>query len=701
MPRAVLIILGSIGCAVSCVPRGAAWAQPILPRQPVLPTQPALATQPVPPVQAPATAQAQPSAQSTAPAQTPEPAPAPAAPDARTIFAPFPEQYPANGFRLASGAPGPAYWQNRADYRITATINTQTRTLSGQENIRYTNNSPEALDVLWVQLDQNIYRPDARAGFISRYFGRQHTEGDVIEQVSVSLAGRSRPAVFLVSDTRMQVRLPQALRAHGGVLRLSIRWHYRIPGPWGGRTAVSPSRNGDIYEIAQWFPRMAVFDDLRGWDTEPYLGSEFYLEYGDIDYAVTVPSNFIVAGSGALRNAPDVLSATQRGRLASAAASDATVMIRTPAEVAAEAARPNRGTRTWRFAMHNTRDAAFVASAAFAWDAARLRLPAVDGTPRLAMSLYPVEAAQNGRWARSTEYVKNAIEYFSAKWFPYPWPNAINVAGHGANMEYPGIVFDGIKDDGKRLFWITTHEIGHSWFPMLVGSNERRAEFMDEGFNTFIDTYASDDFHHGEFAPKRDSEYAPGGGNPVDEILPLLRNKNAPVIIEEADVAGSALSHTVSYFKAALGLRLLREQILGPQRFDWAFRRYVALWAYKHPSPSDFFRVMQSEGGEELGWFWRGWFAHNWPMDLGVKSVDPQAGTVTLFCHGGLVMPSTLKIDYADGTSRRIAVPVETWMQGPEAAISAGGSAKLVGATIDPDHVLPDTDRSNNSFRLP
>ena len=628
-----------------------------------------------------------------------------AEPDAAAIFAPFVQEYPATATRSASGAPGGAYWQNRADYRIDARIDTRAKTLSGDEVVTYANNSPDALDQLWLQLDQNIYRPDARAAFLSRYFGRQHTDGDVIEQVGVEHDGGETPATFLVTDTRMQVRLAQPLKP-GGSLKLHVRWHYAVPGAWGGRTAVSASRNGDIYEIAQWFPRMAVYDDLRGWDTEPYLGSEFYLEYGDIDYAVTVPTGFIVAGSGALRNPAEVLSQVQRDRLARAAGSDATVMIRTPQEVTAEvtaaAARPQDGsTRTWRFLMRDTRDAAFVASPALAWDAARLRLPAIDGSPRLAMSVYPVEASEGGRWARSTEYVKNAIEYFSAKWGAYPWPNAINVAGHGANMEYPGIVFDGVKDAGDRLFWITTHEIGHSWFPMLVGSNERRAAFMDEGFNTFIDTYASDDFNHGEFAPKRDSEYAPGGGNPVDEILPLLRDPAAPVITEEADLAGFPMSHTVSYFKAALGLRLLREQILGPQRFDAAFRRYIALWAYRHPSPSDFFRLMDSEGGEDLSWFWRGWFAHNWPLDLGVQSIGGNGTSVTLTSTGGLVMPSTLRIDYADGSTKRIRIPVETWMQGPKVTVDAAGSAKITGATIDPDHVLPDNDRSNNSVKAP
>ncbi|TLU72024.1 M1 family metallopeptidase [Lichenicoccus roseus] len=623
-------------------------------------------------------------------------------PPAREIFAPYPQQYPVNAYRSASGAPGPMYWQNRADYRIRATLLTATRSLSGDETIRYTNNSPDALDALWVQLDQNIYRANARAATVSRYFGRQHTEGDVIEAVSVQEGGRDIPAAFVVSDTRMRVALSQPLAPHGGHIALHIRWHYAVPGPWGGRTAVTPTRNGDIWEIAQWFPRMAVYDDLRGWDTLPYLGNEFYLEYGDIDYRVTVPTNFIVAGSGALQNPDEVLSMVERQRLARAGRSDRTIMIRTADEVKADAAAaPPSTTRTWHFLMHDTRDVAFAASPAFVWDAAHMHLPDIGGQPRLAMSVYPVEAAQDGRWSRSTEYVRAAIEYFSGKWYPYPWPNAINMAGHGANMEYPAIVFDGIADAGKKLYWVTTHEIGHTWFPMIVGSNERRAAFMDEGFNTFIDTYASDDFNHGEYAPKRDSEYAPGGGNPVEEIVPLLRQPDAPTILDEADLVPYRWSHTVQYFKAALGLRLLREQILGPQRFDLAFRRYIALWAYRHPSPSDFFRTMDSEGGEDLSWFWRGWFANNWPLDFGVSSIDDKAGTVTLVSKGGLVMPATLRIDYADGSSRRMRLPAELWQQGSPVTVGVAGAARIVGVTIDPDHVLPDVDRSDNMLIRP
>ena len=644
----------------------------------------------------------------------PGPAASPTTPDPAVIFAPFRAGNQPDVYRSAGGVPGPAYWQNRADYVIDATIDTGPHVLHGRETITYTNNSPDPLDVLWMQLDQNIYRPDARAKFVSRYFTGHSTQGDEIESVAVEQGGRTIAVPFLITDTRMQLRLPSMLAPKGGQLKLHIAWHYTVPGTWGGRTAVTPTRNGDIYEMAQWYPRMAVYDDLRGWDTGPYLGQEFYLEYGDIDYRVTVPWDFLVEGSGELVNPGEVLTATERERLAEAARSDRTVMIRAPSEITDPSTRPTRsGTQTWHFRMRHTRDVAFAASAAFAWDAARLDLPPLEPKSasswlpwapapqtRLAMSIYPIEAAQN--WVRSTEYVKHAIEYFSARWYPFPWPNAVNLAGHGAGMEYPGMAFDGITDSGKELFWITTHELGHGWFPMLVGTNERRFAFMDEGFNTFIDVYASDHFNHGEYAPKRDPEYAPGGGNPVDEIIPWLRDPKAPAMLSPSDLVAETYRHPITYFKSALGLVLLREQILGPARFDPAFRRYIAAWAYKHPTPYDFFRLMDSEAGEDLSWWWRGWYQHNWTMDLAVTSAtytdnDPAKGvTIGLDTKGWLLMPVSLEVRLANGGQMRVTVPVEAWMKGDHTDVVLPTHDAIRSVLLDPDDKLPDLDRSNN-----
>ena len=327
----------------------------------------------------------------------------------------------------------------------------------------------------------------------------------------------------------------------GSAIKLHIKYHYRIPGVWGGRTSWGMSKQGEIYDIAQWYPRMCVYDDLRGWDTLPYLGSEFYLEYGHFDYYLTVPSEMIVAASGELVNPKEVLTNTQLDRLDQARKSDKTVVIRSAAEVSDPASRPKvGGTLTWHFQMDRTRDAVWSASPVFVWDAARINLP--DGKTSLAESVYPPESVGDDAWSRSTEYVKDTVERFSRQWYPYPWPAAINVAGFSTGMEYPGMVFDGIDDKGKVLFWITAHEIGHNWFPMIVGSNERRNAFMDEGFNTFIDIGESAEFDGGVYGPKRDGEYS-AGGEPPDTILKVLDNPDAPNILMTADAIPWSIGH--------------------------------------------------------------------------------------------------------------------------------------------------------------
>jgi hypothetical protein len=637
----------------------------------------------------------------------PAAAAAPTAYNPQEAFAPLTLPQPVNRYRSGDGAPGPDYWQNRADYDIQARLDPKAKTLSATEVITYANNSPGALPSLWVQLDQNIYRKDSRASVIGGgdrgQAAGEHTDGYVLEQVEVDQGAGWTKADYLVSDTRMNVRLGQPLKG-GGKLRLRIVYHYTVPGLFGGRTSWVDSKNGPIFDIAQWFPRMAVYDDVRGWDTLPYIAQEFYLEYGDIDYAVTVPSDMMVMGTGELTNPAEVLTPEQQRRLAAARTSDATVMIRTPQEVARETALPPpAGEKTWRYHMASTRDVAFSASRGFIWDAARINLP--GGKTALAESVYPAESQGAAAWGRSTEYLKDAVEHFSQRWFPYPYPTAVNVAGGSEGMEYPGMAFDGIEDKGKELFWITAHEIGHTWFPMTVGSNERRDAWIDEGFNTFIDTFESDEFKGGVYGPKRDSEFAPGGGNPADEIQSVLKDPDAPVIMTRADAISEKYRHPVTYFKSALGLRLLRDVILGPDRFDPAFRKYIADWAFKHPTPSDFFRAMSSEAGEDLDWWWRGWYFNNWNLDLAVANVayvdgDPAKGAnVTVESRDKLVMPSVLEVRYQDGRKLRLNLPVESFILHASTTVAVPGG-KIAEVVLDPDHVLPDEDRSNNTFDM-
>jgi hypothetical protein len=605
------------------------------------------------------------------------------------------------GTRSANGAPSSSYWQNRADYQLSVVLDTVLDNIRGTATIHYTNNSPDSLTSLWLYLEQQTYRADARSNFYTAFAPEKHTRGFELESVKIGQAGGLTAADTVITDTRLQIRLSHALAGHGGKITIEIRYHYIIPGDFGGRTDFFPTRNGKIYEIAQWYPRMCVYDDRQGWNTLPFLGSgEFYCDYGDFDYEVRVPWDMIVAGSGELVNPQEVLTGAQQKRLAAARASDATVMIRAAGEVGLAESRPvQEGALTWHFKMSNTRDVVFGASRAYMWDAARVNLP--GGKKSLAMSVYPVESAGRGAWGRATEYLKGSIEHFSAQWYPYPYPVAINEAGIAGGMEYPGIVFDGVADTGKVLFWVTAHEIGHNWFPMIVGSDERTYGWMDEGFNTFIDIYASDAFNKGEFAPKRDDEYAPGGGNPVEEIVPLLNDPQAPVMLTRADAIPEKYRHPMVYFKPALGLVLLREQILGPERFDYAFRQYIRSWAYKHPAPYDFFRTMDNEAGEDLSWFWRGWYLNNWGLDLAVEGVKSSAGgiDVTIANLDRMAMPCVLEIGWKDGTRQRVALPVETWLQGGKRTLHLASQQTPVSVTIDPDRVLPDENRGNNGWK--
>jgi len=615
-------------------------------------------------------------------------------------FAPLSLPDPVNRYRSANGAPGPDYWQNGADYEIHATLDPSAKELRANEIITYTNNSPDALASLWLQLDQNTYRKDARSTAFDDPAPTEFTDGYLLDSVEVDSESYHGKIDYRVSDTRMQIPLPRPLKAHGGQLRIRIQYHYTIPGLFGGRTSWVATQKGDIYDIAQWYPRMAVYDDLRGWDTQPYLANEFYLEYGHIDYYVTAPSNMLVAGSGELQNPQEVLTKAELQRLDQARASDRTVTIRSAAEIdhSAGGLEPP-ATLTWHFRMDKTRDVAFSASNAFVWDAARIQLP--GGGRALAMSFYPIESGGDAAWGRSTEYLKHAVEYFSGQWFVYPYPVAVNVAGGTSGMEYPGMLFDGMKDTGKDLFAVTVHEIGHTWFPMVVGFNERRNAWMDEGFNTFIDIYESDAFQSGVYGPKRDPEYAPGGGSPADEILSLMNDPDAPAILTRADAIKEKYRHPVTYFKSALGLVLLREQILGPQRFDWAFRKFIRDWAYRHPSPSDFFRAMDSEGGEDLSWFWRGWYLNNWTLDLAVQDVRYADGeaTIAIANRGRLVLPAIVQVTYLDGSRTRVQLPVETWMQKTVATLHLASKQPVASVVIDPDHLIPDIDRGNNEWK--
>ena len=403
------------------------------------------------------------------------------------------------------------------------------------------------------------------------------------------------------------------MKPGGDMVKIRIEYSFNLPEEGADRCGILKTKNGDIFAVAQWYPRMCVYDDVEGWNTLPYLGpSEFYLEYGDFDFSITAPASHIVVASGELQNPAEVLTASQIKRWNEAKNSDQTVMIRTADDVTDPASRPKTsGTLTWKFKMQNARDVSWASSKAFIWDAAKMNLP--DGKKGLAESVYPVEAAGEKKWGRATEFTKGSIENYSKRWFPFPYPVATNVASNVSGMEYPGIVFCGSKSGGADLFGVTDHEFGHTWFPMIVGSNERKYGWMDEGFNTFINTIAEKDFNNGEF---KGSQPAPS------QILPYIFNPQSESIMNTPDAMKEANIGATLYYKPGYGLTLLRNNILGEDRFDYAFREYIRRWAYKHPTPWDFFRTMDNAAGENLSWFWKEWFVEDYRLDQSIKDVS-------------------------------------------------------------------------------
>ena len=611
-----------------------------------------------------------------------------------------PQFYPSNGtvYRSAGGAPGEKYWSNRADYTIHSVLDTAQHALSGDVTVTYTNNSPDELPFLWLQVDQNIYREDSRGEATNpvtggRWSNRKFTDGDVIRSVTILRDGKEIKADWLVSDTRMQIRLPEALKGSGGTIKFRIDYSFSIPEYGTDRMGRQLVHDGWIYEIAQWYPRMEVYDDVTGWNVLPYLGQgEFYLEYGNIDYTITAPSNLVVVGSGELLNPQEVLTAEQQSHLAQARGSDKTVVIKSAKEVDAGTGHLPKASLTWHFRCNQTRDVAWAASRAFIWDAARINLP--GGKKALAQSVYSSESADPKAWGRSTEFVKGCIELYSQEWFPFTYPVATNVAGLVAGMEYPGIVFCGGDQRGGGLWDVTNHEFGHNWFPMIVGSNERKYAWMDEGFNTFINGVDTRVFNHGEFNHKEDAHRS----------AMYMFNEKSEALFTVPDVIQAQNLGAAAYSKPAMALDLLRKYVLGEKRFDYAFRTYIRRWAFRHPTPWDFFRCMENAGGEDLSWFWRGWVLNNWKLDQGVKDVkyvqdDPSKGAIiTIENLEEMAMPVVMAIQQENGKTDTVTLPVEVWQHGGTKAFAYECTSKIKSIVIDPEHDFPDVNPSNNTW---
>jgi Peptidase family M1 domain len=607
-----------------------------------------------------------------------------------------------NNQRAGSGAPGAEYWQQQVDYAIEARLDTETKSIEASAIVTYHNNSPDALDYVWLHLEQNLFRPDAIGALAnepeSRFGYRDGVEGGY--NIS-SLTANGADLDLQVYDTMGRIDLPEPIQP-GQVWSFEISWRFIMPEFGADRMAMTKVEDGTIYELAQWFPAVAKYDDVHGWNTLGYLGQgEFYTDFGDYDLKVTVPHDHIVVTSGLLQNAGDVLTQTQRDRLAEAADSEETVAIRTADEVTDPASRPEGdGELTWHFVGKQMRTFAWASSASFIWDAATIESGApmsADGTT-LVQAVYPKEAQDN--WKDAVEFAAHAIAFNSEQWAPYPYPSATNVHGRVGGMEYPGIVFCGARNSSRGLYGVTDHEFGHNWFPMMVNSDERRYAWMDEGFNSFINMYTTADYYERDVSNRRNR----------GRRRRLVGGHQQPIMTYPDRMWRGRLGY-LGYGKPAAGLFLLREFVLGHERFDRSFRTYIDRWLFKSPQPADFFRTMEDASGMDLAWFWRGWFYTNATLDQGIVGVEQLADYdgkaegdqpwvfVDLVNNDEMVMPVRMEVTYDDGSMERRDLPVEIWTTSNQWTTGWNpGSRTVTRVVLDPDKVLPDTDRDNNAW---
>lgn len=589
-----------------------------------------------------------------------------------------------NSYRSSDGAPGPDYWQQRADYTITATLDTATTELSGSVEIRYTNNSPDTLGYVWLQADQNLYRTGSKGSALfpadSRWGVRGFQGGYSFSDVRVNgTAVQPR-----INDTMMRLDLPTPLPPRGGKATIAITYSFRVPEHGSDRMG----RDSTLYEMAQWYPRMAVYDDVRGWNTDPYLGQgEFYLEYGDYDYAITVPAGYVVAGSGVLQNPNEVLTAEQAKRLSSAAKTSSVVQIITQSEAAAARSQRKSGTRTWRFRAQNVHDVAWAGAPDFRWDA-------TSWNGILTQAYY--EFPKSGKaWEQAAEQTQWTIRQYSELFFPFPYPQATSVAGPVGGMEYPMFVMVGYgTDDPASIFGTINHEHGHEWFPMIVGSNERRYAWMDEGINTYLNAFAQEARYPGQ------SAYPLYRRNWEDAVT---RGIQSPLMTAPDNIDPAALG-AIGYRKPALVLLTLRNHVVGPSAFDTAFREYIRHWAFKHPTPGDFFRSIENGTGEDLSWFWRSFFYSSDVLDIGIDSVAMQSSEgqnfvkISLRRFTSVPFPVRLRVAYADGTTEEFSLPVNIWARSNRFDAVVPARNRVVGVRLWPDPSVPDWNPANDTW---
>ena len=679
-----------------------------------------------------------------------------------------------NTYRTASGAPGKDYWQQRADYKIELTLNDVKQQIEGTEAITYFNQSPDPLDYLWLQLDQNFRAQDSETPLVTEYFMKDSVSAKELFTIQNNFDGGFRidkvldeagqPLAYFINKTMMRINLEHPLLP-GAQMTFQVDWHYKINDRMslGGRSGYEyfPKDDNYSYTIAQFYPRMAVYDDVEGWQNKQFLGrGEFALSFGNFEVAMTVPEDFIVGATGTLQNPKDVLTSKEQLRFEKAKQSfEDPVIIVTQEEAIQKEAHKKRGKATWTFKADSVRDFAFAASRKYIWDAMAVDL---NGKKSLAMSYYPKEG--NPLWeSHSTRSVRQTLITYSRYTIDYPYPVAISVHAASLGMEYPMICFnfgrpeaDGTYTDETkwRMISVIIHEVGHNFFPMIINSDERQWTWMDEGLDSFVQSIATKEY---------DANFPVGRGAP-EQIIPYMSGEQGllrPIMTNSEQILQFGNN---AYAKPATALSILRETVMGPELFDYAFKKYAERWAFKSPAPADFFRTMEDASAIDLDWFWRGWFYTTDYVDIGVEEVkhyrmqteeeglekrqisgeDKKLNTeqkrfteevntfvfknteakeyrefknkfneieikegfadqnfyeVKLANKGGLVMPVIIEWSYADGSTEREKLPAEIWRKNEKEVTKVFVKSKeVVGIVIDPNKETADADTGNNQY---
>ena len=647
-----------------------------------------------------------------------------------------------NVYRSASGAPGHEYYQNYADYKMDIRLDENAQRLYGSETITYKNNSPDQLEYLWVQLDQNVRAKDSdtkkitsfnipdtlandqKKRYIEYFNTRVESDFDGGFKIEEVTKGNNQPQSYTINKTMMRINLDSPLQS-GESYTFNIKWNYLINDRMqiGGRSGYESFDDGNhLYTIAQFFPRMAVYNDVEGWQNKQFLGrGEFALPFGDYDVKLTVPADHVVGATGMLQNADDVLSKEHMERFDAAIAADEPTIIISEQEAIVNERTKSTEEKTWHYKAEMVRDFAFASSRKFIWDAMGVDMS--DGRRVIATSLYPKEG--NPLWEKySTWAVAQTLETYSEHTFDYPYPIAYSVSAENIGMEYPMICFNfgradenGEYSDRTRngMIGVIIHEVGHNYFPMIVNSDERQWTWMDEGLNSFVQYLTEQEFAQQPYAVDVYNGVFPSRRGPAKNIISYMKGDKdyiMPIMTNSESIFQFGAN---AYGKPATALNILRTAVMGEELFDHAFKTYSQRWMFKHPSPEDFFRTMEDASAFDLDWFWRGWFYTTDHVDISVDSFSKIDVTITeednlpMGKHyyqadfsnvGGLPMPIHAEFSFADGTKERQIIPAEIWRFGDEASKVFAFDKSVLSIAIDPDELTADTELNNNTLSV-